>query len=134
LRKAMLTPAQLMLVDYPSDFEVHDLRVHERIDCLIPAKLTKNGAEFDGVLRDLSLSGCRVSVKAPEFPHSEVEDEITVTCRLPTVEGRQLFPGVVRNMVKDQKGTELGIQFKGVAECTQQAIGDYFASVKDIFS
>ena len=58
---SIVRPARLIFIKYPKFVECKSIRRFKRISCNIPATGDINGAEFKGMIVDISKGGCRFS-------------------------------------------------------------------------
>ena len=94
LLTALAKPFQLLVLSYPEKIETVNLRQHQRIPCLIPAKAKMGQTGWDGALLDLSLSGCCFVWDAPQDAEAAVSsgDEMEISYRMPGLSGEK--PGL----------------------------------------
>ena len=59
-------PSPLLFLAYPKSFEVHILRRHPRIKCLVPTMVESGSFECQGHLCDISMGGCKIVAPANE--------------------------------------------------------------------
>ena len=134
LMGAISTPTKLLFLEYPNVVENCDLRSHERIDCLLPAKGNIKDKERQGIILDLSEGGCCYLIKAlkgEELPSVQIDEQITLRCQFPGIEGEQVVSGKVRNIRRDEQGTALAIEFHEIAPEVQNIIVQYISTVKE---
>jgi c-di-GMP-binding flagellar brake protein YcgR len=134
LKRVISTPAQLLVLEYPKKVENHNLRVHKRIECLLPGKIELGKTKRKGVVLDISEKGCRFSVntvKGKDALEIEIKTELTLSCQLPGIEGEQVFEGRVRRMEKDEVRTELGVEFQTIDPKVRDLIAQYLSVVSD---
>jgi c-di-GMP-binding flagellar brake protein YcgR len=134
LVEAIFSPKQLLLVEYPKIIENCDLRSHERIDCLFPAKITIEDEERHGAVLDISQGGCRYlikTLKGEKLPSVQIDEQVTLRCQFPGIEGEQILSGKVRNMKTDEQETALGIEFHEIAPEVENIIVQYISTVKE---
>lgn len=111
----------LVIISYPRAVETIDMRKESRVDCYTNARLTIAEAGFPGSLVDLSPSGCRFFF-APSTektrPDFALDQEATLSFRLPDLEGPQVFPCRVQNIRHDGQTLSLGLIFDLKSETT----------------
>jgi len=56
-------PVPILFLAYPKSFEVHSLRLHPRLKCLLPAMIESTDFACQGHMLDISLGGCRVAAQ-----------------------------------------------------------------------
>ena len=86
----------LVVLAYPEIVETVALRKEQRIDFLVPARLTVAGEGLDGFIVDLSPSGCRfaMDVTPEHIPYDfKIIKEATIAFQLIGQEGMKELPG-----------------------------------------
>ncbi|WP_243361944.1 flagellar brake protein [Fundidesulfovibrio terrae] len=58
--KTVLSPAPMLVVAYPYSAERLQLRRHRRATCFLPARITNDFLDVDGLVTDISLGGCHI--------------------------------------------------------------------------
>jgi c-di-GMP-binding flagellar brake protein YcgR len=134
LKRVISTPAQLLVLEYPQTVENHNLRVHRRIECLLPGNIQYGETKRKGVVLDISEKGCRFSVntvKSKKPLEIEIKAALTLSCQLPGIEGEKVFEGRVRRVEKDEMRTELGVEFEAIDPKVRDLIAQYLSVVSD---
>lgn len=106
-------PALIVFLAYPAAVESMNLRKAKRLECVFPARAKTDDDEFKAVMLDISPEGCRIcrDHAAGEFSSADVDQTITLSFHLPGVSEEQVINGRIRNLKKDGKVSEIGIQF-----------------------
>ena len=129
-------PLKLLFVGYPEIIEEHNLRSGARIDCVLPIKMKINNDERNGVILDINETGCRCVVKKEEedkeLSYVQTDEQITLMCQFPLIEGEHAILGKVRNIRKDMKQMTLGIIFHEIEPEIENIIGRYILSIKEL--
>ncbi len=123
----IVNPIRILILSYPNVVEKHELRKHKRLNCFIAATAKIGDREYNGVITDLSLGGCRfiLNMKAAEsFPKLKAEEKITLRSQIPIQPGVQTLGGIVRSRVEDVEKSSLGIQFRGLPPDATEALRD----------
>lgn len=134
LIEAISIPTRLLFLEYPNIVENCDLRFHERIDCLLPAKIKIKDEENHGAILDISERGCRYLIKAlkgEKLPSVRIDEQITLRCQFPGIESEQVGTGKVRTMKMDERETDLGIEFHEIGPEVQNIIVQYISTAKE---
>jgi len=120
-------PFPLLFFTYPTRMESLDLRRHRRIPCCIPAVTTLGGSQAQGMIVDLSLTGCQFSAILQTTPPPElhIDDQLELQCELFSCGEPARLPAVVKRVGVSEKRVELGLKFKEIAEETRTAIAGY---------
>ncbi len=129
-----LRPAPLLFVSFPNSFETLNLRKSERIDTFIECEAEINDQIVRGVMLDLSIEGCRISIEHLSSSHSQlikpeniVQLHMALEASLPAIE----ITGKVVTIKTDNESSEAGIQFlpEQNSVAAEEQIKSYVASV-----
>ncbi|RPH52100.1 MAG: flagellar brake protein [Desulfobacteraceae bacterium] len=130
-------PLKLLFVGYPEVIEEYNLRSGERIDCVIPIKIKINNDKIDGVIVDINEMGCCcVAIKGDEdkeLSFVQIDEQATLMCQFPQIEGEHAILGKIRNIRRDKKQMILGIMFHENDPEIENIIGQYILAIKDLF-
>lgn len=120
-------PFPLLFVTYPSRLETLDLRRHRRVPCCIPASTRLGELPIQGMIVDLSLTGCQFSAifKDEAAPPIAIDDELGLRCDLFGSGENARLPAVVKRVSLSEKRLEIGLKFHEIAQETREAIDDY---------
>ena len=135
LIEAISSPIRLLFVEYPDIIEHHDLRYHKRIDCSLPARIEMKGEERKGTILDISEKGCRhrmKTFKGEKLPPIQIDEEITLFCKFPGIEGEHEVLGIVKNINKDKHEMVLGIVFHEITPDVQKILTHFISTAKEI--
>jgi c-di-GMP-binding flagellar brake protein YcgR len=116
VQNALKQPSPILFVAYPKDFQVHALRRHQRIKCLIPTVVEGETFSRQGLLRDISAGGCLFVTGSAGFePRAAAKGE-TVELSLP-VQGIRMekFTAEIRGGKVEDGMLTLGLAFHGEA-------------------
>lgn len=119
-------PFPLIFFTFPKKLESHDLRRHPRVACCLPGQAVIAGADVQGMILDLSHSGCLFSATVAETPPTvAIDDAVELRCDVFGQNGASGLPGVVKRVALSGRRLELGLKFLRMPPPTQQAIMDY---------
>lgn len=108
-------PVCLWRIEVPTDVKAFDLRDHKRIQCTVAASLEAidKGQVVTGIIRDISKSGARCTVKAADAAKSpfEMNEQITLRCTFPGIPEEQSTRGKITEILHTQEELSIGIQF-----------------------
>ena len=126
-------PFPLLFLQYPEEVDILDMRVHERLDCFLPASVALDGSTFNGLVVNLSPGGCRISVDVDgmaEVP--DVTPGSLVACSFTILNSRDALAlrGEVRTFTVDDRSMSMGVLFQDPPADMQQQIQSYVDSVK----
>lgn len=131
------TPVKLLYISYPDAIQDKNLRQMQRIDCHLPAKLSVFKRQFDGLIIDISLNGCRLRMKnelkfTEKIRIHEIDLPITVEFELPGIESAFIVKGSSRNVVKDAQTIILGVAFTEFNMDSRMALEEFLQSFLDV--
>ncbi len=134
LLTALAKPFQLLVLSYPEKIETVNLRQHQRIPCLIPAKAKMGQTGWDGALLDLSLSGCCFVWDAPQDAEAAVSsgDEMEISYRMPGLSEDQVSRIKVTSVRKYGSRVTVGGSFADLSEGASKAIQTYLETAQKL--
>ncbi|QSA97403.1 flagellar brake protein [Methylococcus sp. EFPC2] len=112
------------LVAWPESLELVAFRKSQRIDLFVPCRVTLEGKEFEGEVRDLSLDGCRVSTAVVVANNEKVELAFTLPNGIPV----ERLRANIRNTHVTDAGSVFGCEFLGNQEYVQSDLAFYVAA------
>lgn len=120
-------PFPLLFVSYPSRLETLDLRRHRRVPCCIPAATRLGEVPAQGMIVDLSLTGCQFTAILPADPPPQlrIDDQVELHCELFGAGEAARLPAVVKRVGVSEKRMEIGLKFHEIAQATKDAIAGY---------
>jgi c-di-GMP-binding flagellar brake protein YcgR len=126
-------PARLLFLEYPKIIEHHDLRQQVRAHSLFPAVIRIKEHTNSGVIIDISKHGCRCHIlqsRTEHLPPAQIDDEISLTCKFPGVEGDHEILGIIRNLKRSRKELIIGLQFTKIEYDLHEQIIRYIYAVE----
>jgi hypothetical protein len=132
LIEAVTSPERLMFVTFPDEMASHNLRLRRRIECFLPANVTINQTEYDGIVIDLNDIGCRfsTSLAGKETLAGDIVGDVTISLLLPGSEKELKLAGTPRNIDRNGKTINIGIKFLDADDETKNRIRDYVGSLE----
>ncbi len=132
--KHLFSPFPLFFLTFPEKVESYNLRRHKRIPCLLPVTTRIGETSINGLMTDLSLSGCGVTLTLMRKyqPVVAVDDEVQVVCSLFGEDGRDCLRCQIKRSAADSGKIELGLKFVDLPETTRKAILSYIQSAAAI--
>ena len=121
-------PVRLVFLAYPESVESLDIRRHSRVSCYIPATAHVDEREFKGIISDISVMGCRFTLKFPAVlkpQQVQVIDFIRLAFPLLGMPGLQEFYGIVRNTSVERERIGFGIEFDRLDAAVAEKIAAY---------
>ncbi len=106
-------PALIVFLAYPATVETMNLRKAQRLQCLFPARVKTHDGDYDAVMVDISLGGCRICLDyGAGVPQSaDIDQTIEISFHLPGVEQEQVINARIQNLKKDGQVSEMGVKF-----------------------
>lgn len=108
-------PAKYIFTTFPSTLQCHALRCEQRAHAqvLVTVVETKTGVMlFDGLIVDLSLSGCRVSVDR-KYVKQKLELKTYISLAIKKADGKvSELTGIVMNQKVDETHFYFGVKFE----------------------
>lgn len=108
-------PFPLVFLSYPRVISRVELRKEPRLDCYIPARLQTSTDFLNGVILDISRSGCRFQcqVEAKGNPPVPVmAQKVEVIINMSGEDDSVRLEGVVRNVRQEAQSLCLGLSFE----------------------
>ena len=134
LQGHIMNPFPLLFLSYPPSVETLNLRKKHRVTCRIPATAQLSETRLEGVILDISASGCRLSARpadAAALDPIQLGDEITLNFPLIGFEGDRTFVGRVRNISQSKEGIIIGLEFVKMGAETARSIESYVRRVAE---
>jgi len=127
-------PFRLLFLSYPENIETVNLRQHQRIPCLVPATAKKDDAVYNGVLLDLSLTGCCFAFDTAsddEEPGIGPGQEIGVSFQVAGLTGSPMINVEVVNVRKRGRKVTIGGSFKDLKDDTLAAVRTHIEMIQE---
>lgn len=107
-------PLDYIFTSFPLSIQCHALRTEQRAQSHVPVsmlQLSTGKALFDGLIIDLSLSGCRIAADRAEIKQKiELKEAITLKIKNPDGQTSDLL-GLVMNQKTDLTKHYFGVKF-----------------------
>ncbi len=132
--KYLFSPFPLLFLTFPKLVESFNLRRHKRISCLLPICASIHGATYNGLMTDLSLSGCGLglTIMRKYQPTVGVDDEVLLSCPLFGGQDADPLPCRIKRAAATVGKIELGLKFTELPESARQGIVSYIQSAAAI--
>jgi c-di-GMP-binding flagellar brake protein YcgR len=110
-------PADLIILEYPTDITTIEKRSRRRINCLVEAKLEiifeDNNRLITGIIENISKTGCGCVIKKMPDTGSlfSLGDVINLRCQFPGLAGEQTAEGTIIRLQELPEEVQAGIQF-----------------------
>ena len=131
------SPVRLLIVKYPDNIQRHTIRKNQRVKCLLPAKLTKNNVDINGVIADISRCGCHFQAKKSDLTQEQINitqpgETITLSLSLPGMEAKKITSATIKNTFVDLEKAQIGIEFIDVNSEILALIDNFIAMSFDL--
>lgn len=123
---------RLLFVSYPKIVQNVSLRKHRRFESYLRCSLHVHEKKHEGIMLDLSITGCKLSVSMDDAPSFDIGERISLSFKLPGVSGVQHVEGSIRNVFKDSQDLRLGIRFERGDTSVAKNIKSYVKSMLDL--
>jgi len=124
-------PFRFSILAYPTKVEKVNIRKHERICCMLPARIKRSKESYGILIEDISIGGCYFTVnptKDGKFPAMRIGEEVLLVLTLPGIIDDMTINMVVRTIKCDLRTMNIGVQFtKSEVEKEETA---YFTAIK----
>ena len=110
-------PLMLLILQFPDSIEKKELRSQKRICCFLSATMKINDETQDGIIKDISKSGCRcVFENSGKLEKAlRIDDQIALAFGFPGIFDRQEIMGKIKDIRKKGSRLDIGIEFARVA-------------------
>lgn len=124
-------PFRFAILAYPTKVEKINIRKHERICCMLPAKIKMSKDSYGILIEDISVGGCYFSVNPPKdgkFPVMRIGEETLLMLTLPGITDSMTIGATVRTIKCDIRTMKIGVQFTKIGEEGEETT--YLAAIK----
>lgn len=123
-------PALMCFLTYPFSVEAINLRKVQRMECLLPASVKTDGGNYKAVIVDISPGGCRVCLDYEEVESLsvDIDQTIEISFHLTGMAEEQVINGKIKNLKKDRKFSDMGVQFDQENEAVLNSVKLYIES------
>lgn len=124
-------PFRFSILAYPTKVEKLNIRKHERVCCMLPAKLKMPNDLYGILIEDISVGGCYLSVnplKDGKFPAMRIGEEVLLILTLPGIMDDMMIKMIVRTIKCDIRTMNIGVQF--IKSDLENKDSAYFTAIK----
>jgi c-di-GMP-binding flagellar brake protein YcgR len=129
-------PVKLIFVAYPVTIVRHSLRKVQRVDYPLFAEVDINNEQFEGLIKDISARGCRLSIVASSssqtLPSIKVEQTLSVRCTLPGMETETVFSGQVKSLHREDQRVTIGTAFHDIDPEVRDSLARFISSIQKV--
>ena len=127
--KLIKDPLRLMFIAFPTSLEILNLRQSKRIACHLPAVITVDSVDMQGLALDIGSGGVSFVHKLPDPdadpPNIYLGMEIPLRISLWGLAGEQTIICQVRNLNLSSESLALGMSFLKAEDAVSQCITGY---------
>lgn len=106
-------PQPLLFLEFPKAVDSYNLRSSKRIVCYFPVTALINGASPDGVILDLSETGCRLTAPV-SVTDLHIGDQIGIDCPVFKATGKNRIIAKIQRITQANGTPELGLAFEDI--------------------
>ena len=132
IKYVITNPIKLLILEYPKKIENQNLRKHRRVDCYLPASVRITGNTIEGTIIDISREGYQFTVEKSKIESSlkifQVENETSVSFKLPGVEKVLTVTGKQKYIIEDSDSVKIGILFDNMTIEVQERLFDFLST------
>jgi len=132
IKYVITNPIKLLILEYPKKIENQSLREHIRVDCYLPASVGITGNTIEGTIIDISREGYQFTVEKSKIESSlkifQVENETSVSFKLPGVEKVLTVTGKQKYIIEDSDSVKIGILFDNMTIEVQERLFDFLST------
>jgi len=129
-------PVKLIFVTYPTLIVRHSLRKVQRIDYPLFAEVDVNGEQFEALITDISVRGCRLSIIAQPanqvLPGIKVDQMLSIQCALEGIEAPIIITGQVKNFQRDGQKITLGTAFHDIDLEVRNRLASFISGIQKV--
>jgi hypothetical protein len=127
------SPNPAAFISCPSEYEVHELRNHERYECFLPVRIQIREVIRDGAILDVSQEGIRVAFRERGLEPSSLQkdDLVSVFIHFPKSRTEEEFTTRLRRIFHEGGRTVLGLAFSNLDSVRRCLVGNFVSDLKD---
>ncbi|MDO6427445.1 PilZ domain-containing protein [Thalassotalea sp. 1_MG-2023] len=111
VKQTLQIPSKIMVLDFPRSLSVQSLRKSIRIDTDIVSKVFVENNYWQGLITDLSLSGCQILIKNGEKLNMTKDKSISVIIENFQDLNNLKLPGTMCTIKPVLNGVSIGVKF-----------------------
>ncbi len=110
-------PLMLLLLKFPVLIDKKELRSQKRVSCFIPAKTEVNNEIQDGIIKNISKSGCLCVFETSGALEKKlrIDDDIALAFSFPGICEQQEITGKIKAIRRKENSIDVGIEFTSTA-------------------
>lgn len=111
IHSVIYRPMEMICLHAPSSISMRQIRTHQRLDTEFSCNLAVGSHNLTGRMVDFSTGGCAVSLPAKLNANNLINQKVTVSIELDSVEPI-LVKGEIKNIEAKENQSKLGIMFE----------------------
>ena len=132
----MTAPVKLIFLTYPATIVRHSLRRSKRVDCPLFAEVDVSREPFEGLIKDISVSGCRLSIIARSasevLPNIEVGQMLSIHCALSGIQAPTIITGQVKSVQKEGNKLTIGTAFHDIDFEIRERLTSFISGIQKV--
>jgi c-di-GMP-binding flagellar brake protein YcgR len=129
-------PVKLIFVPYPEVILRHGLRKVQRVGYPLFAEVDVNHERFDGLIRDISIGGCRLSIIAKSdsqiLPNIIVDQALSIHCTLPGIEEPAIITAQAKSVECESQSITIGAAFHNITHEVHDMITSFISGIQKV--
>lgn len=125
-------PFRISFLSYPESVQTLNLRSHKRISCFLPVSAKIGDVIYEGVLLDLSMSGCGfhyLTQELDDIRNIDKGESISFTLQLIGTPNELTIDATVRSIRLDTNKIVIGAQFNEMSAALSNEIENYIQKI-----
>ncbi len=132
LQRTVKDPLPLLVFEYPEKLVKKERRAVKRTKCFVPVKGLLQDQIKDGIIRDISMKGCRCNffVSGNDGIDAEKVKSIILKCQFSKEEKEQEITGEVKFFTISGNILSVGMMFHDVSDDSKRILNDYIMTIE----
>ncbi len=131
------TPIQIMVIEYPKEAEICNIRRQQRMTLLLPCRIKFGTTMFYASVLDISNEGCQMVVLKSTISKKDIEmilsispNNVCVILKLPGSEKDILLPAIRKNYRMEETKVCFGMEFNNVPKESMDLLKGFTAELQ----
>jgi c-di-GMP-binding flagellar brake protein YcgR len=130
-------PVKLIFVTYPAIIVRHSLRKVQRVDYPLFAEVDVSRERFEGLIKDISVRGCRLSIIAQSsgqaLPSIEVGQRLSIRCVLSGIDAPTIITGQVKSVQRENQKITIGTAFPDIDPEVRDRLTSFISGIQKAY-
>jgi c-di-GMP-binding flagellar brake protein YcgR len=131
---SVTTPVKLIFVAYPEMIVRHKLRKVQRVDYPLFAEVDVKHERFEGLIKDISVRGCRLSIVAQPasqvLPSIEVGQMLSIRCALSGIDQPTTIAAQVKSVQRGDQRVTIGTAFQDIDFEVRDRLASFISGIQ----